>query len=325
MAPHYPQASSADAAAVASAALAPLAALGLLRVTGADRHSFLHGQLSHKVTGLEPGRQQLALMLSVKGHALALVNVLADTDALWLVCEAGSLPFVHQQLDAHIIFDQVALEDLSAAYRFVTLQGPQAADILQKALNVAPAAPQSWQRHPLAGAETFFYYARRRSLAGGFDLCVPSAQAEALSAALTKAGATPITEEALEVFRVAALLPSAKNEGGAGALPQEIGLDALVSYQKGCYLGQEIMARIEARGNVRKHLVGLSLEALPPLLPEPAVQLTQGDKTVGRVSSICSHPTLGVIALASVRKDLDEQLPLTVEGVAAHLRTSASL
>ena len=101
---------------------------------------------------------------------------------------------------------------------------------------------------------------------------------------------------------MAAGIASASGEGGEGALPQEVGLEHAVSYRKGCYLGQEIMARIEARGNLRKGLRGLKLAALPG---SETRDLTLEGKKVGRLGSVAEHPDLGIIALASVRMELE--------------------
>src|SRR5690606_9961401 len=106
-----------------------------------------------------------------------------------------------------------------------------------------------------------FVYPSRRSLAGGFDLGMFGAGgADELLARLEAAGAVVVGPEQLAAARIAALLPSAGAEGGEGVLPQESGLTSLLSYRKGCYLGQEIMARIEARGKLRRSLASIELD-----------------------------------------------------------------
>ena len=128
------------------------------------------------------------------------------------------------------------------------------------------------------------------------------------------AGAVLAGEDALEALRIEAGIAGAELEGGDGVLPQEAGLEHAVSYRKGCYLGQEIMARIEARGNLRRRLAGLSLDGLPEA---GAKDLVQNGKTVGRLGGVAEHPRLGIIALASVRTEVEAGAGLEVGGVNA--------
>ena len=139
-----------------------------------------------------------------------------------------------------------------------------------------------------------------RGAHGGYDLHVLTKDAPALFEALLGAGAAPAGEDALTLARVVAGLPAAETEGGEGVLPQEAGLEPLLSYRKGCYLGQEIMARIEARGTVRRELRRLALSALPAT---GARDILKGGKVVGRLGAVAIHPEEGVVGLGVVRKD----------------------
>ncbi|MEX2542528.1 MAG: hypothetical protein WD314_11995, partial [Trueperaceae bacterium] len=136
----------------------------------------------------------------------------------------------------------------------------------------------------------------------------------ALTAALTAAGAVAGGMAALRLGRVCAGLASAAGEAGEGVLPQEAGLEPLVSYRKGCYLGQEIMARIEARGKLRRELGALRLEREP----EPGEREVRRDgRLVGRLGTVARHPESGVLALAVLRSDLDLDSPVEAAGVPA--------
>jgi folate-binding protein YgfZ len=138
--------------------------------------------------------------------------------------------------------------------------------------------------------------------------------AEKMVLALLSAGATAGGRPALELARVAAGIPSVAGEAGEGVLPQEAGLEALVSYRKGCYLGQEIMARVEARGNLRRRLGVLRLEGEPS---EGARDIRHEGRRVGRLGTLARHPGLGLIALAVLRSDLGEDASLEVGGAVA--------
>ena len=298
-----------------NAGLVPLLTTTPLRLTGTDRIDFLHGQVSNDVKGLKAGETNTSLMLNVKGHALAQMRVYRREDDLFVAIEGGAGAFVQRELQAHIIFDQVELETLSAAITSFTLQGEKAGEVLSSVFETELPSSGTFIQPSFESAKVLVSPSKR-SAAGGFDLHVLSRDAQKLFEKLEQAGATPAGEDALEAVRVAAGIASVKGEGGEGALPQEVGLEHAVSYRKGCYLGQEIMARIEARGNLRKGLRGLKLAALPS---SETRDLTLEGKKVGRLGSVVEHPDSGVIALASVRTELEAGQEVEVGDVKAVL------
>ncbi len=298
----------------------PLSGTTPLRLTGADRLEFLHGQVSHEVKRLGPGEGRAALMLNIRGHALALLRVYRREDDLFAAAEGGAGALAEAQLRAHIIFDQVEIHNLSASLSTLTLQGKAAAATVQKMFDTLPS-PDTCIQVPFASAKVLVSPVAR-SRAGGFDLHVLTRDAAELLAALRAAGIQLAGEDALEALRVEAGLAGAEFEGGEGVLPQEAGLTYAVSYRKGCYLGQEIMARIEARGKLKRRLVGLKLSGMPESGVRDLVQTSsaqnasgQNGKTVGRLGGVAAHPRLGVIALGSVRTELEVGARLEVGGV----------
>ena len=300
-----------------TAGIVPLLGTGALRLTGADRLEFLHGQVSNEVKRLQTGEGRAALRLNIRGHALALLRVYRRDDDLFVAPEGGSAAGLEAGLRAHIIFDQVEIENSSESLTALTLQGENAAGTLQKVFQTELPAPDTFIQVPFASAKVLVSPVAR-SRAGGFDLHVLTKDAEALIGALQDAGAGLAGEDALEAQRIAAGIAGAEFEGGEGVLPQEAGLTYAISYRKGCYLGQEIMARIEARGKVRRQLVGLKLTALP----EPGTRdLTQNGKTVGRLGGVAVHPQLGIIALGNVRSELETGEELEVGGVVGVIST----
>ena len=304
---------AAEVAVLETAGVVPLLGTGALRLTGADRLEFLHGQVSNEVKRLHPGEGRAALMLNIRGHALALMRVYRRDDDLFVAAEGGSVERLEAGLRAHIIFDQVEIQNLSGSLTALTLQGTNAAKTLQKIFRAELPAPDTFFQLPFASAKVLISPVAR-SRAGGFDLHVLTSDAEALANALKDAGAGLAGEDALGAQRTAAGIAEAEFEGGEGVLPQEAGLTYALSYRKGCYLGQEIMARIEARGKVRRRLVGLNLSALPEAGER---DLTQNGKTVGRLGSVAVHPQLGVIALGSVRTEVAVSETLEVARVQA--------
>jgi tRNA-modifying protein YgfZ len=296
------------------AVVVPLLVHTALRVTGADRLDFVHGQLSNEVKRLQLGTLSENLLLNHKGHALAQMRVFRRDDDLFLAVEGNAGELVERELRAHIIFDQVALQNLSGTITSFTVQGKEAAKVLES-FGALPTA-NAFIQVPFANAKILIH-AAKRTVPGGFDVHVLSKDAESLLTKLLESGATLAGETALEMSRVEAGIPYAETEAGEGVLPQEAGLEHCVSYTKGCYLGQEIMARIEARGNLRRSLKKVRLETLPSAENH---EIHSSDKVVGRLGKVVEHPHLGVIGLAVMRNDLPPDAALHVKNVELSLR-----
>lgn len=285
-----------------------------IRVTGADRLDFVHGQVSNEVRGLTVGGTSENLLLNHKGHALAHLRVVRREDDLYLSVEGNAGALVREQLERHVIFDAVEIEDLSDRIETLTLQGAEPA--VQRALAALGSdvpVPGHTTSVAFQGA-TLLIAPAQRSGAGGVDIHVLSRQVAAVHASLTEAGAFAAEPRVLPLLRVVAGIARAASEAGEGVLPQEAGLEPLVSYRKGCYLGQEIMARIEGRGAVRKQLTGVELDELPTHR-----EIVAEERVVGRLGTVAEHPDGGWLALAVARKDLDPDGTISYGGVSGRL------
>jgi tRNA-modifying protein YgfZ len=305
-----------DAAFASGSAVAgPLLASGVLLATGPDAASFLHGQLANQVQTLTPGQAARSLVLNHKGHAMAEAMVLRDAaDRFRLVVDDGGLAWTLRTLDDHRVFDQVDLSTAAEAL-LVTLQGDAAERVLRAVTtNVVPSEDTHVAARVARSEVTL--WRRRRASAGGFDLLVPSAGVVAVLDALRGGGAELVGEDALDAAKVAAGLASAGGEAGEGVLPQEAGLEDALSYRKGCYLGQEIMARIEARGKLRRALTTVVLDG--PVEPGTAApEIRHADKVVGRLGTVARMPDGAYRALAVLRTDLPPAAELEAAGRAA--------
>jgi folate-binding protein YgfZ len=296
------------AAAVAGdgAQLAPLLAVSPLRITGSDRASFLHGQLSNRVEGLAVGACNHTLQLNVRGQVIGEGVLCARRDDLFLAVEDGRGAAVRSSLEQHIVFDDVAVSDLSGELTALTVQGATAATALRDVLGEPPGTG-SFACYPFEGAEALVL-PRKRSRSGGYDLHLPVRRLPGLVGALRAAGAELAGGRAVTLARVLAGVPSAAADGGNGSLPQELDLEGAISYSKGCYLGQEIMARVQGRGSVRKRLARVLIEgadgasAPMPELGESILRL--GGRDVGRLGSVTCTPDGRQLGLAVVRRDL---------------------
>ena len=270
---------------------------GFIEVSGDDRLDFVHGLVSNDVRGLQEGTGTGALLLNHRGHALAQMTVVRLADRLLLAVEDGRADWVFGELDAHIIFDQVSLERADGAWTQLTVQGEAAAEAA---------------RAVAAGTDVAATAAARRSAAGGVDLFIPGDGAAA-EAALAAAGSRLAAPAELDAARVAGLVATAATEAGEGVLPQESGLEHLVSYRKGCYLGQEIMARIEARGTMRRGLRRLSLAQQP----DGDRDIKADGRLVGKLGTAVRDEAGTWTALAVLRLDLTADTVLEGAGTTA--------
>lgn len=265
---------------------------GVLQASGKDRLSFLHKYLTQDVQALAPGQGAEACALTVKGAMVAHLLLLARADdALLVLAPAARAPLL-QHLSKYVLFDDVRFTDQSEALALLSLVGPRAAAVASQALAIE--APAGQLQH---GARDEALLVRRDlGRLPGFDLIVPRGQVEALRAQLLAAGAVAADRETVEAVRIEEGLPEFGADLDERTIPIEAGLGgAAISTTKGCYTGQEVIARILHRGHVNRRLVGLRYpEGLDPT-PGP---LFAGDKEAGRVSSAARSPSLGGIGLA---------------------------
>lgn len=254
-------------------------------VEGPDAAGFLQGLLSNDVAALAPGEACAALVLDAKGHVQVELRAHRDgPDAFTLLAEtaaaaelAGLLERYHFSEDLEILGPEpVGVTTLSGA--------PPPGDAL-----VVPG--------PLPGT---------------IDVVT-----EDPLGAIAGAGAAEAPAEALEMARVAAGVPRIGVDTGPATLVQEVGLeDAAVSFSKGCYLGQETVARLQFRGHANRRLRGLALSDPPP---EPGSPVLLDGREVGRLSSVAVTPDLGAIGLAVVRREVADGAAVDVGGSAARI------
>jgi aminomethyltransferase len=283
-----------------------LADRGVVRVTGADRVRWLDGMLSNDVAGLvpAPGRSGChALLLTRQGRIVADLHVLLRPDALWLETRGPFVATVLATLGRFVVADDVALVDASGAWERLSLEGPAAPRVLEEALR-APL--------PLlddAGADAVLADTALVVAAFGFgglparQLFVPAGAGRRVAAALREAGErhgmVEAGAQALEILRIEAGLPQLGVELSQEVLPAEARLERAISSTKGCYTGQEVVARMASRARVSHLLVGLALEGGE--LPAEGAAIELEGRQVGELTSRCVSPRAGAIALGFVR------------------------
>lgn len=285
---------------------------------GPDRARFLNGLVTCAVAGLEPGAGAYGFVTSAKGRVLADVAVLATGDRFLLRLPAAAAEAIAEHLLKYRIADRVELEEM-AATELATIAGPGAAEVLERLAGTVPERPEEHREAEIGGAVVRL---ARRSPAPlpAWDLWLPADGGAAVVAALAEAGAPEADPAAWDTVRVERGAPAFGADFGPDNLPQETGLEeTAVSYDKGCYLGQEVVARIHFRGAVNKGLAGLDLgEAAPPDAdPRPAV-LHDG-RAAGTLGTATRSPALGrTLALAVLHERAAEPgTAVEVEGVGA--------
>ena len=276
-----------------------------LRVRGADRASFLQAMTTNDVAALAPGAGCRAVFVNVKGRILADARVLADGDAYWVDLPPGRGRPVSEHLRKYIISEQVEVDDMADAWGAIAIIGPAAESVVAAAIGRVPDPLPLNGHAPAVAGGTSVRLVRVRHGVDGFELWAPLEQLAALWDLLRDrgraAGAVPVGLDALEVARIES------GEGGYGAdfdesnFPQEAGLDDAISYTKGCYLGQEVIARIHFQGHVNRRLIGLTLEG--ETLPATRSEVRAGGKPAGHVTSAARSPALGrPVALAMLAR-----------------------
>jgi len=269
---------------------------GLLIVSGPEAAEYLQGQLTNDTEAIEPDRWIYAALLDRKGHMQADMRVLRPGEGpeLWLDLEPEGLAAASRHLQMYKIGREVEVVDASERHTLLSLIGPRATEI-------ARAVESSSLRTD-----------------AGVDLIVPVAERDRSRDALLAAGAVEVSGEAAEILRIEAGRPRFGAEMGTETMPAEAGIvEQAVSFTKGCYIGQETVARLHYKGKPNRHLRGLRLSA--PASPGAALRL--GEKEVGTLGSAAVSPALGPVGLAILRREAEPGASVAVgeDGVTAEV------
>jgi tRNA-modifying protein YgfZ len=284
---------------------------GKLLVTGAEAADYLQGQLTNDVEAIEPGDGLYAALLDRKGHMQADMRVLRPGEGpdLWLDLEPEGLEAARRHLQMYKIGRDVEVGDATAERAILSLIGPRAVEIA----GTAPLPEHACEAAVVGGAECLAV-----GTAAGIDLFVPAAERERARGALLGAGAVEVSPEAAEILRIEAGRPRFGAEMGTATMPAEAGIvEAAVSFTKGCYIGQETVARLHYKGKPNRHLRGLRLSA--PARPGATLRL--GEKEVGTLGGAAVSPARGPIGLAILRREAEPGATVAVgeDGVTAEV------
>jgi folate-binding protein YgfZ len=288
-----------------AAGLVDVSARQVLRVRGPDRVSFLHGMVTNDVKGMADFDVRYAALLTAKGAMVADVRLLKREEDVLLLVEPGLAPVVLAHLQRFLISEDADLDEASTGFGQLSVTGPRAQSLLQRLFGLpGEALPEAHAVH--AGLEGHGVLVLPSSLLlPGAELLVPKEGLEAVFTALldtlSEDGLAPVGWEALEVVRVEQGVPRYGADMDERTIPLEANLQRALHYQKGCYIGQEVIARATFRGHMNKRLVGL---LLGPAEPAPRTDLYQGERKVGFLTSVVHSERLGQhLGLGYVHRD----------------------
>jgi tRNA-modifying protein YgfZ len=278
---------------------------GMLLARGPDAVDYLQSQITNDVEALEPGTGCYAALLDRKGHLRGDMRVLRlSPEELWIDTEAVAVDAVSKHLLTYKIGREVEIDDVSADYAIVSVIGPKA----EAVVGYGPLAPE----HAHAEFELAMGASCRAVATDtGFDLIVPAPAARALGERLAGAGAEEVGEAAAEIVRVESGRPRFGREMTEATMPQEAGInERAISFTKGCYIGQEPVARLHYKGKPNRHLRGLRLES-PAANGDP---VTLGERELGSIGTTVLSPARGPIALAILRREAELGTKVVVSG-----------
>jgi folate-binding protein YgfZ len=289
-------------------AVVDLSHRGVVTVSGPDRLSWLHSITSQDLTGLPPRESREALVLSPKGHIEHSLHLVDDGETTWITTEPGDAEPLAAWLDSMRFMLRVEVADV--AHEWAVVGEPSGAES-------APGEPLAWRdAWPDLVGDTAAYGPVEGHPAAGRawrEVIVPRGELATFVADRDLAGTW-----ASEALRIAAWRPRLGHETDHRTIPHEVDwLRTAVHLHKGCYRGQETVARVHNLGRPPRRLVFLHVDGSGHVLPARGTEVYAGDRVVGHVTSVGRHHTDGPIALAVIKRNTDPELDLLVDGLSA--------
>lgn len=275
--------------------LADMSSLGRLRITGKDRISFLNGLLTNDVSQLKENSGQHTALLNSKARVLADLHLYAQADGF--LVDTGESPASHVKeiLDRFIITEDVQIHDATSDLVQMTVQGPRSSEAVRQVLGAEAHGLKQFEQTAL-GPSTII--ARDRTGQSGYDIVLPVLEADPVWHGFLLNGAeiglNPVGSRALEILRLEAGYPKYAADMDENTIVLEAGFKDALNFSKGCYLGQEVVARATHIGRVNKQLVGLEVETKGTIPPRS--RLMSDGKEAGFITSSAFSPGLGKVA-----------------------------
>ena len=287
------------AAAASGIAIADRSHSGRLKLTGEDALDLLNRLSTNKLDDLPPGGVMGSVLTTNKGRVIDLLFISRQDDHLLVLTSPDTRNRVAEWIDFYTFVEDVEIADITENTAMIALLGA----------SPAAAHPALAALPPNAGAAADIDGVRALAIRSDFDLfgapridlIAPLPDASRLRATLIARGATPINAPALDLLRIQRGIPAHPYELNEDYNPLEAGLWEFISFNKGCYIGQEVVARLNAYDKIQRHLVNLSWQD-PDDAPAPQAALYDGDRRVGALTSVARPETGNPIGLGYVRK-----------------------
>ena len=282
----------------------------VLAISGPDRLPWLHSICSQHVSNLADGESTEALVLSPHGHVEQHWQLTERDDTVWLDVEPGMADDALGYLEKMRFLKRVEPSEVSDEWAVIGLVGP-AADAVLVAAGHTPPTTRAIAALPAGG------FARRTPW-GDVDLVVPRARLADEITGLVAAGAAPAGLWAYDAKRVEARRPRLRFETDHRTIPHEVGwIDTAVHLDKGCYRGQETVARVQNLGRPPRRLVLVHLAGESDVLPDVGASVELAGRSVGFLGTAVQHHELGPVALAVIKRSIPDDAELTVAGSSA--------
>ena len=281
-----------------------LSYLGKLRVSGRDRVRYLHNMLSNDIKGLAEGQGCYAALLTHQGRMESDLNALAFAEELWLESSFAGKDRLFQTLAKYVVADVVTIEDWTEKLAILSLQGPRAGEKMEEIASLSLASLSALDhRTIIRSSGNWVVVHRDRTGCGGYDLWLPAGEvADVWHRWVGPGRIPPVGLQALNWLRTEAGIPWYGVDMDDKNLPMEMGLDHAISMTKGCYRGQEIVARVTHRGHLDRKLGAIAVRHEE--LPSAGAEVRAGGNKVGVVTSAIPSPRLGQpLALAVVKTE----------------------
>jgi folate-binding protein YgfZ len=270
-----------------------------LVVTGRDRTRWLNGMVSNNIRDLVPRHGVYSFLLNAQGHILGDMYVFNCGESFLIDTDQAQVSNLARLLKKYVIMDQVVLSE--AGQTITTsfgIEGPASKQVLVRAgLEPSELQPLEFEDRIWNGTSVSLV----RNLHGGYMVWLPPESAGTIWEALLEAGATPAGAEALEKWRIAAGIPRYSIDIRERDLPQETGQEQALNFNKGCYIGQEIVERIRSRGAVHRRFTGFRFEGQVP--PSPGTKIVRDGRELGEITSATVLPSGRAIGLGYLRRE----------------------
>ena len=285
-----------------------LSSRGRLLVSGSEAVMFLNGLITNDMKTLAVNSWMPAVFPNVQGRLLAAVRIIHREDGFLIDTEGPTFETVAKLLERFTLAGDFRVTDLTGETAMLSVQGKNSAEMIRQAFGevAANVERQAVVTGQLGNGTNVTIIRATHTAEDGFDLFVDRNEAPALHHSLIKAGAHPVGPEAFELLRIEAGIPRYGVDMDETNVVTETNLDDAVSFTKGCYIGQEIIARIKYRGHVAKKLTGIVCESqvAQVALDGGAKVFSSDDKEIGRVTSVTFSPRLNrTVALGYVKYD----------------------